>query len=80
MAETTLPSLDGHDGSIRLDDAEVEGVAETESDTVVDVDLPLVGRDSSRLGVVDRVDTAGEVELTGGLLASGHCLLGAIDF
>lgn len=59
MAETTLPSLDGHDGGVRLDDAELEGVGKTESDPVVDVDLPLALRHTPGLGVVDGVDTSG---------------------
>lgn len=44
-------------------------------DTVVNVNLPLVGGDTSWLRVVNRVDTSRKVELTGGLLASGDCWL-----
>lgn len=73
MAKTTLPALDGHDGSVGLDDAELEGVGKTITDPVVDVNLPLALRHTSGLGVVDRVDTSGQVELTGSLLASGDC-------
>ena len=74
MAETALPALDGHDGSVGLDDAELEGVGETITDSVVDVDLPLALGHTSGLGVVDRVDTSGQVELTGSLLASSDCV------
>lgn len=71
MAETTLPSLNGHDGVVGLDNGELEGVAESVSDSVVDVNLPLTLRDTSGLGVVDGVNTSREVELSGSLLASG---------
>jgi hypothetical protein len=72
VSETTLPSLDGHDGSVRLDDAELESVSKTESDPVVDVNLPLTLGYASGLGVVDGVDTSREMELSSGLLASGY--------
>lgn len=37
VAETTLPALDGDDGRASFDDAELEGLAQTEPDTVVDL-------------------------------------------
>jgi hypothetical protein len=71
VTETTLPSLNGHDGVVGLDDGELEGVAESVSDSVVDVNLPLTLGNTSGLGVVDGVNTSGKVELSGSLLASG---------
>lgn len=71
MSQTTLPSLDSHDGVIWLDDAQLQGVSESISDPVVDVNLPLTLGDTSGLGVVDGVDTSREVELSSSLLASG---------
>lgn len=71
MSETALPSLDSHDGSLWLDDTKGKSLLETIPDSVVDVNLPLVGRDASGLGVVDGVNTSREVELSGGLLISG---------
>lgn len=43
-------------------------------DPVVDVDLPLARGNTSRLGVVDGVDTSREMELSGGLLITSHCV------
>lgn len=71
MAKTTLPALNGNDSSLRLDDAEEEGLLETESDTVVDVNLPLVGGDTTGLVVVHGVHATGEVALTGRLVVAG---------
>ena len=61
MAETTLPSLDGHDGSVWLDNTELQGVGESVSDPVVDVNLPLTLGNTSGLGVVDGVNTSRQV-------------------
>lgn len=71
VSETTLPALYGDDRGTSLDDVEVETAAETEPDTVVDVDLPLVALDAAGLGVPDRVDTTGEVQLARSLLVAG---------
>lgn len=76
MTKTTLPALDGHDGGVGLDDGKLEGVAETVTNPVVDVDLPLTLGNTSGLGVVDGVNTSREVELSSSLLASGDCLSG----
>ena len=48
-----------------------KAAAEAEPDTVVDVDLPLVALDAAGLGVPDRVDTTGEVQLARSLLVAG---------
>lgn len=61
VAETTLPSLDSHDGGVRLDDAELEGVGKTVSDPVVDINLPCSLGHTSGLGVVNGVDTSRQV-------------------
>lgn len=37
VAESTFPTLDGDDGRTRADDAELETLAETEADAVVDL-------------------------------------------
>lgn len=71
VAETTLPALYGDDRGASLDDVKVKAAAEAEPDTVVDVDLPLVALDAAGLGVPDRVDTTGEVQLARSLLVAG---------
>jgi hypothetical protein len=71
MSQTTLPSLNSHDGSIRLDNTQLQGVSKSESDSVVYVNLPLTLWYTPWFGVVDGVNTSGEVELSSGLLASG---------
>ena len=52
VAEAALPALDGDDGRAGFDDAELEGLTETEPDTVVDlprkVSAPAVPRESVR--------------------------------
>ena len=73
VSQTTLPSLNSHDGSIRLDDTESQGVSESVSDPVVDVDLPLTLWDTPWFGVMDWVDTSRKVELSCSLLTSGDC-------
>ena len=78
MSQTTLPSLNSHDGSIRLDDTEFQGVSESVSDPVVDVDLPLTLWDTPWFGVVDWVDTSRKVELSCSLLTSGYCGLAEV--
>ena len=70
MSQTTLPSLNSHDGSIRLNDTQFQGVSKSESDSVIYVNLPLTLWYTPWFGVVDRVNTSGEVELSGSLLAS----------
>lgn len=71
MSESSLPSLDGDDGLAGLDDAHGEGRLESESDSVVDVGLPLGSVDASGLGVVEGVASSVEVDLSRGLLVSG---------
>lgn len=39
VAETTLPALYGNDGRASLDDVELEGGAQTEANTVVDLEM-----------------------------------------
>jgi hypothetical protein len=70
MSQTTLPSLNSHNSSIRLNDTQFQGVSKSESDSVVHVNLPLTLWYTPWFGVVDRVNTSGEVELSGSLLAS----------
>jgi hypothetical protein len=70
MSQTTLPSLNSHNSSIRLNDTQLQGVSKSESDSVVYVNLPLTLWYTPWLGVVDRVNTSGEVELSSSLLAS----------
>lgn len=78
MTETTPPALHGNDGLLGLHNAEGESGAETVPDTVVDVDLPLLGGNATGLGVVHGVDASGQVELSGGLLVSGNTDDGAL--
>lgn len=78
MAQTAPPALNSHDRLLRLNDAEVERGAETKPDSVVDVDLPLLGGDAAGLGVVNGVDTSRQVELSGSLLVSGDADDGAL--
>ena len=47
MAKTALPALDRDDGRAGFDDAELEGLAKAEADTVVD--LVKCTRDVSKL-------------------------------
>lgn len=47
-------------------------------DPVVNVHLPLLGGDTSGLGVPDGVDTSGEVHLPGALQVAGHTDDGAL--
>ena len=78
VAESSLPSLDGHDGGLGADDVKVESDLETVADTVVDVDLPLLGRDTAGLGVENGVDTARKVHLAGGSGVAGNTDDGAL--
>ena len=71
MSQTTLPSLNSHDGSIRLNDTQLQGVSKSVSDSVVYVNLPLTLWYTPWFGVVNGVNTSGEVELSGSLLTSG---------
>jgi hypothetical protein len=41
--------------------------------TEAHIGLPLVGLNTTRLGVPDGVTSAVQVELAGGLLVAGHC-------
>lgn len=72
VAKTTLPALNGDDGRAGLDDVELEGAAETEADTVVDIDLPLVALDAPGLGIPERINAPVEVDLTRSLLVAGN--------
>jgi hypothetical protein len=54
VTETTLPALDGDDGLAGLDDAEVKGRLETESESVVNVRLPLRRVNTSGLVVLQK--------------------------
>lgn len=89
VAETALPSLDSHDGSLRLNDAQTKSDPETISakvsvdytsfvakgyvpNPVVNIDLPLLSRNTTGLREPDRVNTSREVELSSGLFVSGH--------
>jgi len=72
MSQTTLPSLNSHNSSIRLDDTQLQGVSKSESDSVIYVNLPLTLWYTPWFGVVNGVNTSREVELSGSLLASGY--------
>jgi len=72
MSQTTLPSLNSHDSSIRLNDTQLQGVSKSESDSVIYVNLPLTLWYTPWFGVVNGVNTSGEVELSGSLLASSY--------
>lgn len=37
VAQSTLPALNGYDGGTRLDDVQCQGIAQTKSDSVVDL-------------------------------------------
>jgi hypothetical protein len=74
MSQTTLPSLNSHDGCIGFDDAQLECVSESVSDSVVDVDLPLSLWYTPWFGVMDWVNTSGEVELSSSSFISGDYL------
>ena len=82
MAKTAAPSLDSHDGSLGLNDAELEGSLETVAgislcglgrqmndspNTVIHVGLPVRRGHAAGLGVVHWVYTAGQVKLSRGL-------------
>lgn len=71
VAQTALPALNGNDGLVGPDDAHVQSVLQSIPDSVVDVDLPLGGGDTSGLGVVDGVDTSVQVALSSGEFISG---------
>ena len=71
VTQTSLPSLDGNDSLVGLNDVQGKGGLETEPDPVVNVDLPLSSRDATGLGVVDGVNTSVEVLLTSGNIVSG---------
>ena len=73
MTQTALPALNGDNGLVGPDDTHVQGVLQSIPDSVVDVDLPLGGRDSSRFGVVNGVDTSVQVALSSGELVSSDC-------
>ena len=70
MSQTTLPSLNSHNSSIRLNDTQLQGVSKSESDSVIYVNLPLTLWYTPWFGVVNGVNTSGEVELSGSLLTS----------
>lgn len=70
VSQTALPSLNSHDSSIRLNDTQFQGVSKSVSDSVVYVNLPLTLWYAPWLGVVNRVNTSGKVELSGSLLTS----------
>ena len=70
VSQTALPSLNSHDSSIRLNDTQLQGVSKSESDSVIYVNLPLTLWYAPWLGVVDRVNTSGKMELSGSLLTS----------
>lgn len=71
VTKTSLPSLNGNDGLSRLDEAESKTLLETESDSVVDVGLPLLGGDASGLLVEEGVASSVEVDLSRGGGRSG---------
>jgi hypothetical protein len=60
VTETTLPALDGDDGLAGLDDAEVKGRLETESESVVNVRLPLRRVNTSGLVVLQKGNKRGK--------------------
>jgi hypothetical protein len=60
VTETTLPALDGDDGLAGLDDAEVKGRLETESESVVNVRLPLRRVNASGLVVLQKGNKRGK--------------------
>ena len=65
VTQTALPALNGDNGLVGPDDTHVQGVLQSIPDSVVDVDLPLGGRDSSRFGVVNggrHLGSSGTVE------------------
>ena len=70
VAKTALPALYSDDGAPRLDDVELEGIRETEADTVVHVGLPLVSLNTAGFGVPERIATSVEVNLPSGLLVA----------
>lgn len=72
VAKTALPSLDSHDGSLRLNDAQTESHPETISNPVVNVNLPLLSRNTAGFREPDGVNTSRKVELSSGLFVSGH--------
>lgn len=71
VTQSALPALNGNDGLVGPDDTHIESVLQSIPDSVVDVDLPLSGGDTSRLGVVDGVDTSVQVTLSSGEFVSG---------
>lgn len=70
VTQSALPALDGNDGLVGPDDTHVESVLQSIPDSIVDVDLPLGGGDTSGLGVVDGIDTSVQVALSSGEFVS----------
>ncbi len=71
MPQSTLPALDGDDGSSRTDDPQLQGALEAKANAVVDIGLPLVVLDTSWLRVPEWVAATVQVDLARSLLVSG---------
>lgn len=73
VPEAALPALDSDDSRSRLHQLQRERLAQTKPDAVVDVSLPLVRLDATRLRVPERINAPVEVNLARGLLAARNC-------
>jgi hypothetical protein len=74
VTETTLPALNGDDTHARLDDSERQGVAKAKPNAVVNISLPLMGLDTPGLRIPEWITTSVQVDLSRGLLITGHCV------
>lgn len=71
MAKTSLPALYSDDSRTGRDDLESQSVTETKTNTIIDISLPLVGLDSTGLGIPEGITATVQVDLSCSLLVTG---------
>ncbi len=73
VAKTSFPTLHSNDGRTGCDDLEGQRVTETETDAVVNINLPLVKLHPTWFGIPERIAAAMQMDLPCSLLVASDC-------